>query len=48
MYMHKILDDLPEIVVLRGVTGPGERIALEVAEAILRVLHEFVSSGRII
>ncbi len=42
MYMHKILDDLPEIVVLRGVTGPGERIALEVAEAILRVLHEFV------
>lgn len=40
--MYKVLDDLPEVVTLKSVDGPGERIAFEVAEAIMRVLHEFV------
>lgn len=40
--MHKILDDIPETVTLKSVNGPGERIAFEVAEALMRVLHEFV------
>ena len=42
--MYRIIDDLPEVVILKSnsADAPGERIALEVAEAILRVLHDFV------
>ena len=42
--MHKIIDDLPETVVLKNqsINVPEERMAFEVVEAILRVLHEFV------
>lgn len=40
--MYKVIDDVPEVVVLKSADGPGERIAFETANAIMRVLHDFV------
>lgn len=39
--MEKVIDDLPEVMVLKSTGRPGERIATEVGEGIMRILRDF-------